>query len=257
METETTESEYVMVEMTDNQVSNNNIVNVIKEWEGCLKGKEITNTRQRHIEKVPPLLLEGERGRRNREYYEPVVVSLGPYHYKSRIRFAQAEEYKLITLEEYGLSTGRTMYALYNKVFEVVHDARKCYIDGSTDAYNDEEFSRMMLRDGCFVLFFIECISTAKNKVFLNNEYLGVLGFANVTRDIFLLENQLPFVVLKVLLELRFPSDKGEDIVNRFFNYLKYGQVFNNDEKVLENKQPLHLLELIGLISSCFPFLLV
>ncbi|KAJ0566759.1 hypothetical protein HanPSC8_Chr06g0248751 [Helianthus annuus] len=243
METDTTESEYVMVEMPDNQVSNNNIINVIKEWEGCLKGKEITSTRQRHLEKVPPLLLEGKRGRRNREYYEPAVVSLGPYHYK-RSRLAQAEEYKLMTLEEFRLSTRMTMYDLYNKVFEVVHDARNCYIDGSTDAYNDEEFSRMMLRDGCFVLFFIECISYAKNKMLLNNEYLGALGFANVTRDIFLLENQLPFVVLKVLLELRFPSDKGEDILNRFFNYLKYGEVFTKDEKVLGNKQPLHLLEL-------------
>ncbi|MFS7943316.1 hypothetical protein Hanom_Chr06g00498851 [Helianthus anomalus] len=244
METETTESEYVMVEMPDNQDSSNNIVNLVmvREWEKCLKGGEFTNTRQRHIEKVPPLLFEGERGRRNREYYEPAVVSLGPYHYK-RSRLAQAEEYKLITLEEYRLSTGKPNNTLYNKVFEVVHDARKCYIDGSTDAYNDEKFSRMMLRDGCFVLFFIECISTAKNKVLLNNEYLGALGFANVTRDIFLLENQIPFVVLKVLLELRFPSDKGEDILNRFFNYLKYGEVIMG-EKVLGNKQPLHLLEL-------------
>ncbi|KAM0026495.1 hypothetical protein Hdeb2414_s0020g00558851 [Helianthus debilis subsp. tardiflorus] len=232
METEATESEYVMVEMPHN---NNNITNVVKEWEGCLTGREITNTRQRHIQRVPPFLLDGERGCRNREYYEPAVVSLGPYHYK-RSRLAQAEEYKLITLEEYRLSTPVTMNALYNKVFEVVHDARKCYIDGSTDAYNNEEFSQMMLRDGCFVLFFIECISCARNKVLLNNVYLGALGFANVTRDIFLLENQIPFVVLKVLLELRFPRDKGEEI-------LKYGEVIMG-EKVLGKKQPLHLLEL-------------
>ncbi|GJZ58615.1 UPF0481 protein-like protein, partial [Tanacetum coccineum] len=108
-------------------------------------------------------------------------------------------------------------------VFEVIHDARNCYIDGSTVDYNDEEFNWMMLRDACFILFFIECISCGYNKVLLNNEYLGALGFANVARDIFLLENQIPFVVLKVLLELRF-TDRGEDILNGFFNYLNYGE---------------------------------
>ncbi|KAI7754328.1 hypothetical protein M8C21_009070 [Ambrosia artemisiifolia] len=148
------------------------------------------------------------------------------------------------------MSCCKTIGYLYNKVFQVVEDARNCYIDGSTDGYSDEEFTNIMLRDACFVLFFIECISFANNKLFLNNEYLGALGFANVVRDIFLLENHIPFVVLKVLLKLRFPTDEGEDLLNRFFNYLNYGeQVMTRDVKVLENKQPLHLLELY---RSCF-----
>ncbi|KAJ0737831.1 hypothetical protein HanLR1_Chr06g0211331 [Helianthus annuus] len=245
MEMEMTETEDVMVEIPDNQLINNNNIDVIGEWVGCIRGKEITRDykRQRHIQKVPPLLLQSEKGRRNREYYKPAVVSLGPYHYK-QTRLAKAEEYKLITLEEYRLSTGETISSLYDKVSEVVHDARKCYIEGSTDAYNDEEFNLMMLRDGCFVLFFIECISCENNKLMLYNEYLGALGFANVARDIFLLENQIPFVVLEFLLKLKFPDDKGEDILNGFFNYLNYGEVVIRDEKVLGNKQPLHLLEL-------------
>ncbi|KAI7728060.1 hypothetical protein M8C21_030609 [Ambrosia artemisiifolia] len=215
-----TKTENVMLEIPDNQRVNSNNINVISEWDDCIKGKKNTKDykRQRLIQKVPPLLLQSEKGRRNSEYYEPVVVSLGPYHYK-RARFAQAEKYKLITLEEYALSTGETISSLYNMVFEVVHDARKCYIDGSTDAYDDEEFNLMMLRD-------------------------GAIGFANIMRDVLLLENQIPFIVLEVLLKLRFPNDKGEDILNGFFNYLKYGEVVTRDEKVFGNKQPLHLLEL-------------
>ncbi|KAI7754315.1 hypothetical protein M8C21_009057 [Ambrosia artemisiifolia] len=238
------ESENVRIEINDNILINNNIHVVIKEWHSCLKGKEATKRyeRQRHIEKVPPLLLQGEKGRRNREY-EPAVVSLGMYHH-NRTELAKSEKYKLITLEEFRLSCRKPIGFLYNKVSEVVKDARNCYTDGSTDGYSDEEFTRIMLRDACFVLFFIECISIAKTKLLLNNEYLGALGFANVVRDIFLLENQIPFVVLEVLLELRFPDDKGENVLNRFFNYLNYGEVMARDEKVLENKQPLHLLEL-------------
>ncbi|KAI7754327.1 hypothetical protein M8C21_009069, partial [Ambrosia artemisiifolia] len=225
------------------------------EWDGCFKGNKVTEryNRQRKIERVPSMLLENEIGRRNREYYHPAVISLGPYHH-NQTKFAQAEKYKLITLEEFSLSCDKSMCVLYNKVFEVVEDARNCYIDGSTDSYNDEEFTQMMLRDACFVLLFIQGILFENTKLFLNNEYLGPLGCANIVRDIFLLENQIPFVVLAVLLELRYPTDKGEDALNRFFHYLNYGEVTYGEvmirnEKVLKNRQPLHLLELY---RSCF-----
>ncbi|KAI3782608.1 hypothetical protein L2E82_12660 [Cichorium intybus] len=241
------ESEVVKIEMRDIEQPANNVNKVVvSEWYGCIRGNQITqlSERNRQIEKVPPLLLKGPNGQRNREYYEPAVVSLGPYHH-GRDNLAAAEKYKLVTLDEFRLSSGRhSMVSLYNKVLEVVHDARKCYIDGSTDKYNDEEFNRMMLRDGCFVLFFIECLANWDKMLFLNNEYLGAMGFANITRDIFLLENQIPFVVLQVLLDLRF-RDKGEEILNKFFNYLNYGEITKNKEKVLDDKkQPLHLLEL-------------
>lgn len=231
-----------IIEITD--IASNNRDGVVWEWEGSIRGNEITLRYElkRQIHKVPPLILKSEKGVRNREFYEPLVVSLGPYHHK-RHDLAVAEKYKFITLQEYRLSSGKTMELLYEKVFEVIHDARKCYIDGSTDDYNDDEFTQMMLRDGCFVLFFIECVSHAKKNVLLHNEYLGALGFAKVARDTLLLENQIPFVVLEVLLGLRFP-DKGEEILNGFFNYLNYGEVSIRVEKVLELKQPLHLLEL-------------
>ncbi|KAI3772641.1 hypothetical protein L6452_03831 [Arctium lappa] len=244
METSPSESDDVSIEIPSKQPANGNN-GVVEEWDCCLKGKEITERHERHrrIGKVPPLLIKGEKGRRNQDYYEPAVISLGPYHH-NRPDLAQAEKYKLITLEEFSYNSKKKIDYLYNKVFEVVHDARKCYIDGSTDDYNDEEFNRMMLRDACFVLFFIECLSLSNKKMLLHNEYLGALGFANVVRDIFLLENQIPFVVVKVLLDLRF-EDKGEEILNGFFNYLNYGEVIPREEKVLEeDEHPLHLLEL-------------
>ncbi|CAI9297692.1 unnamed protein product [Lactuca saligna] len=77
----------------------------------------------------------------------------------------------------------------------------------------------------------------------LNNEYFGKLGFAHVAQDIFLLENQIPFVVLKVMLDLRIP-DGSKEILNKFFNYLNYGEMSTREENVLKKKKPLHLLEL-------------
>ncbi|XP_052622991.1 UPF0481 protein At3g47200 [Lactuca sativa] len=248
METEISESEDVRIEMRGNLSEPADNVNhgYAREWEFCIQKYETVQRleRKRKIEKVPPLLLKGEKGERNRQCYEPMVISLGPYHHK-RDDLAAADKYKLITLEEYCLSCKKTMDLLYNKVFEVVQDARKCYVDGSTDEYNDEQFTRMMLRDGCFVLFFIHCIASEPNTMLmLNIEYLGALGFLHIARDILLLENQIPFIVLQVLLDLQFPEDRGERILNEFFNYLNYGEITKKKEKVLEKKQPLHLLEL-------------
>ncbi|KAJ9548065.1 hypothetical protein OSB04_020608 [Centaurea solstitialis] len=259
VEKKMSESDDVSIEIPSNPSVNGND-GIVKEWERCLRGKQINQPPQRHrrIDKLPPLLIKGEKGKKNQQYYEPAIISLGPYHH-GRPDLAPVEKYKLITLEEFSFSTGRNVDYLYNKVFEVVGEARKCYVDGSTDRYNDAEFNRMMLHDACFVLFFIECISLANKKLLLHNEYLGALGFANVVRDIFLLENQIPFVVLEVLLGLRF-DDKGEEILNGFFNYLNYGEVIPRDEKVFDDDdpKPLHLLELYRSyfiqLSSSFGF---
>ena len=67
----------------------------------------------------------------------------------------------------------------------------------------------MMFLDGCFVLQFM--YSTAKN----NRGYMGMKShtIAFVRRDMFLLENQLPFLVLKALMSLRFKEDEEKDII--------------------------------------------
>ena len=67
----------------------------------------------------------------------------------------------------------------------------------------------MMFLDGCFVLQFM--YSTAKN----NRGDMGMKShtIAFVHRDIFLLENQLPFLVLKALMSLRFKEDEEKDII--------------------------------------------
>ncbi|KAI3694519.1 hypothetical protein L1987_77486 [Smallanthus sonchifolius] len=135
---------------------------------------------------------------------------------------------------------------LYKEMFEVVHDARKCYIDGSTDAYSDEQFCRMMLHDGCFIVFFMEGMTYGGNKLMLTKEYLGTTQILNITSDIFLLENQIPFLVLQVLLQLKFPKKKvREGVLNVFFNYLNRAlQVLFRKKVLQDNQQPLHLLEL-------------
>ena len=76
----------------------------------------------------------------------------------------------------------------------------------------------MMFLDGCFVLQFM--YSTAKN----NRGDMGMKShtIAFVHRDIFLLENQLPFLVLKALMSLRFKEDEEKDIITLSSSILRH-----------------------------------
>ncbi|KAI3694520.1 hypothetical protein L1987_77487 [Smallanthus sonchifolius] len=68
-------------------------------------------------------------------------------------------------LQTFCLSTRIAIDDLYNEMFEIVHDARKCYIDGSTDAYSNHELCQMMLQDGCFIVFFMEGVTIRENSL--------------------------------------------------------------------------------------------
>ncbi|GKC11598.1 UPF0481 protein-like protein, partial [Tanacetum coccineum] len=236
---EMSESEDISIEIPEVYNSDD----IVQEWDESTKGiNTIQRNESKRIEKLPDLLLKSEKGRRNREYYKPMVVSFGPYHHRQK-DLARAEKYKRVTLEDFCSSVGKTKNFVYNKVFEVVHEAKKCYIDGSTSNYSDEEFNLMMLHDGCLIMHFIESTACRNKKFFLTNEYLGALGFANIIRDMFLLENQIPFVVLHVLLDLMFPNE-AEVMLKRFFNYLNTRDPLMKNEKSLDMKKSIHLLEL-------------
>lgn len=216
---------------------------IANEWIEAISGYESINnhTRERRIEKVPPLILRTSK----RDYYEPLVVALGPYHHESP-KLQEAERCKLTTLQLYVSSTGESVEYFFNKVLEVIGDARKCYLEDSVDIYDDKKFAEMMVLDGCFILYFIECLTHRRKNAMLFNEHLGALGFASVVRDIFLLENQLPYIVLKVLMSLKF-DDGGEEMLKTFFNYLNFGELFLRGLTVIpgeDDKQPLHLLEI-------------
>nr|GEU44471.1 hypothetical protein [Tanacetum cinerariifolium] len=174
---EMSESEDISIEIPEVY----NTDDIVQEWDESTKG---INTMQRNeskrIEKLPDLLLKSEKGRRNREYYKPMVVSFGPYHHRQK-DLARAEKYKRVTLKDFCSSVGKTKIFVYNKVFEVVHEAKKCYIDGST--------------------------------------------------------------ILHVLLELMFPNE-AEVMLKRFFNYLNTRDPLMKNEKSLDMKQSIHLLEL-------------
>ncbi|GKV40809.1 hypothetical protein SLEP1_g48410 [Rubroshorea leprosula] len=150
----------------------------------------------------------------NRYYFEPISVAIGPLHHErgpnKSSRFEIAEECKLqlaAMFIKYG-GSGERKEDFYNNVKEEIDSLRKCYDPKEVENWNDEELAWMFLVDRCALLQFI--FLDVKNKW---EEFDGKndrVAFAKL--DILLLENQLPYRLLEILIDscTRVPIKGGE-----------------------------------------------
>jgi hypothetical protein len=140
------------------------------------------------IPRVPP---EFREMKENTGCYEPKVVSIGPYHHGKK-ELEKMESLKTKIARQLVKDSSEVAEEMYNKVKDLVSDARECYAEESTRQFNDVKFTQMMFLDGYFILQFL----TDK----LGKQKLRKEEVVSVTRDLFLLENQLPFQVLISLM---------------------------------------------------------
>ncbi|KAJ6332130.1 hypothetical protein OIU76_010506 [Salix suchowensis] len=95
--------------------------------------------------------------------------------------------------------------AMWRKVKELNIDASKCYEEDIIAKFNKDQFAQMMFLDGCFILQFLDCFMRKSENLKMSSHAAGL-----ITKDLFLLENQLPFSVLKSLMSFRYgTSDRG------------------------------------------------
>ncbi|CAA2984188.1 Hypothetical predicted protein [Olea europaea subsp. europaea] len=155
-------------------------------------------------------------------------ISIGPYHHGKQ-KLDAFEKLKIPVAREFVRACGNqvSIKQLYEEVAKVGESVRKCYEKGSTEEYNDESFTKMMLLDACFVLQFMS-ISVAKNNCAngtdMEQDEVDPLQpwsrfhfFAR--KDLFLLENQIPLLVLKVLVKFRFTNEiEGTMLILNFLN---------------------------------------
>ncbi|KAJ0626233.1 hypothetical protein HanHA89_Chr01g0010741 [Helianthus annuus] len=93
-----------------------------------------------------------------------------------------------------------TLRVLYRNLSEdtMVQDLRNYYEANSTNEFENKVFIKMMLLDACFILYYLLFIfGQPENRQQLKNNY-----DAFVYQDLFLLENQIPFVVLTKVMNL-------------------------------------------------------
>ncbi|KAH7855444.1 hypothetical protein Vadar_024960 [Vaccinium darrowii] len=226
-------------------------------------GIELTSTKlypKRRMEKVP---LTMRKDATTKGYFDPRVVSIGPYHH-GKEELQMVERIKPIVAQLFISDSGRDMDEFRNNVLEIVDEARSCYLEGSTDKYSDDYFAEMMLLDGLFVSAFIESITPGYGDQTIEDELTKHLGKHTVyllPSDITsLLENQLPFQVLELLMSLKSKDNKLTEMVDKFLGSLESRELTRQDTKELgkefkrllankriDTKQPIHYLEYIWL----------
>ncbi|CAK7324132.1 unnamed protein product [Dovyalis caffra] len=171
-----------------------------------IESSPITSALQNFIPRVPQKFREiGE----NKGCYDPMVVSIGPYHHGDK-KLEKMEEFKAVCIRRFASEMENEMY---RKVRGLLNHARRCYAE-DLNQIPDEVFIRMMVHDGFFIIHFISC---EPEELDMTTEEA-----ASVTRDLFLLENQLPIRILVSLMRLNFPyEDRLKELFEDLFTHIR------------------------------------
>ncbi|TVU39563.1 hypothetical protein EJB05_12989, partial [Eragrostis curvula] len=127
----------------------------------------------------------------DKRYMVPSVVAIGPYH-RNVPHLRKMEEVKLAVANKLCKLSGLSIDKVYQKVLAVASDVRRCY--GEPINLTNDELASMMFLDGCFLLGFMS---------HLDDPMLVGCSLScgpSFLKDIFLLENQVPWQVLQLLM---------------------------------------------------------
>ncbi|CAO2168239.1 unnamed protein product [Urochloa humidicola] len=176
-------------------------------------------------------------------YVVPSVVSIGPYHHGLR-HLQETEEVKHAAAYSFCRDSGRSVKEVYGKIFSVAGDARSCYTTTTDSALSlvasmsHAEFAAMMFLDGCFLL---QLMAKTRKPPFLG---LFMSSGPSILKDIFMLENQIPWLVLEALMEF---SPGAVDVVREWIVAMVRKYFFESQEK----KVPLRILQNFRMNCQC------
>ncbi|KAK4580918.1 hypothetical protein RGQ29_024538 [Quercus rubra] len=208
------------------------------------------------IQKVIFLLRDQEDFKK---YYEPRVVSLGPIHH-GKEKYKLGEKYKLVLTYDFVNGSGKEIKDLYKKIEENIKELKECFEEEVTKKYDDEALAWLLFVDGCAILQYIYCATEDRFKQL--NIKTDSVTFGQ--QDLFLLENQLPYRLLKWLMGLSKMEKELRVSIETFVAHhcmvpddqqLKQqqtkgerGNTFCSEEKLIEqiismDEEPVHLLD--------------
>jgi hypothetical protein len=182
------------------------------------------------------------------KYFEPRVASLGPIHHGNP-KYELGEKYKRRLAYEFVQGCGKTINLLY-EVEKEIKQLRECFEEEVTEKYDDKALAWMLFVDGCAILQYI--FYAAKNKFIELKIKDDSVAFAQ--QDLFLLENQVPYGLLKLLMSLSEKEELLRSSIQSYIRNVTYQQTEPQLKK--EERGPTHLLDLmrttlLGYVYSC------
>ncbi|KAI4346913.1 hypothetical protein L6164_007776 [Bauhinia variegata] len=218
--------------------------------ETTLKMEEDYKTSRSKIQVVPSYVYMQEE-KKYEKYYSPKLISFGPIHHGDP-KLKRGEQYKLMWTSMYAKARSLTPQDLYKRISNHIGELRGLFSwDEHRQAknYSDKDLAWMLFVDGCSVLQILEKVNLAKPEEYLK---VKVDILVIVERDLFLLENQLPYQLLKLLnsdeLKLKICMYAFCELQNMFtiFESSK-GLLFRDPKRLIKivkkSSSPTHLLD--------------
>ena len=192
----------------------------------------------------------------NEKAYAPRLLSIGPYHH-GKDQLWDFEKYKMSYLQrllERRLDIPLSRY--FAVMRELEETARNCF--GGSISLNQDEFVKMMILDGCFIVevFRKFRLDTDAPALGQGNDPIFELSWMlpSIAQDMILLENQLPFFVIWRLFSMtELPNSPSYEsflvTILRFFNGILPGKGCRRDNvyrvenyRINEIKHLVHLI---------------
>ncbi|KAK7287148.1 hypothetical protein RIF29_00222 [Crotalaria pallida] len=191
----------------------------LKELEaGDNSNQEVKNKRPK-IQRVPPYM----EGMGLKKYFNPKLISFGLFHH-GQYDTIVGEQYKFMWTAMYLKDANQSHLDLYDKInshYSEMNDSFR--IDDGT-SYHRQNIVSICMLDGCSILHVLD-----KSDNFDDAEKelkVSVEQLVRVHQDMLLLENQIPFQVLKIIC-----NDNREKLDKFLENFLKVHDVHTTMEE--------------------------
>ncbi|KAL8518917.1 hypothetical protein ACS0TY_010031 [Phlomoides rotata] len=156
------------------------------------------------------------------------MVPIGPYHH-DKLKFKKAEELKLRYFESLLQRKPEISVKDYiSDIQEILKEARDCYAEPSMNLDSAEEFTDMLVLDGCFI------IEVIRDTRLYKRTFPGRASYRNLQRDLILLENQIPLFVLCKLFDRVEGQEQHNSLMEHLLEFCR--ELFPGEENHQTNR---------------------
>ncbi|KAL6003616.1 hypothetical protein ACLOJK_023849 [Asimina triloba] len=155
-----------------------------------------------------------------RNAYQPQLVSFGPYHHRDKDLQPMAEHKERALLHFLGRS--QKALKLYIAALEpVAEQLMGSYAELDKEWLDKAQFLKLMIVDGCFMIEVLRSASSAMPPDYATTDPIfsrhGILNtIPRMKRDMLMLENQIPLLVLKTLMAVeQKPPAPDDEAINQ------------------------------------------
>ncbi|XP_058096155.1 UPF0481 protein At3g47200-like [Magnolia sinica] len=153
-----------------------------------------------------------------KEAYKPKLVSFGPYHH-GESQLKPVEEHKYRVLIHFLGRANKSACDCVAAVGGVVQQLMDSYDQLAEEWRDRKRFLQLMIQDGCFMIEILRNVGESgsgysdDDPIFSNHARL--CNLPRIKRDMLMIENQLPLLLLKTLLAFEARSPPDEEYINK------------------------------------------